>query len=82
MEHRWPSAGDAPHEGLLKPEKAGISRVWVKASLAFGLRRLHTNTDYIIDCRALVVSFLVLFFSSFHLHIWDGQRKLAEVEIG
>ncbi len=21
MEHRWPKAGDAPHEGLLKVEK-------------------------------------------------------------
>ena len=29
--------------------KAGISRVCVKASPAFGRRRFHTNTDY-IDC--------------------------------
>ena len=24
MEHRRPKAGDAPHEGLLKVEKAGV----------------------------------------------------------
>ena len=35
-------------EGLLKPERRGMSRVCVKASPAFGRRRLHTNTD--IDC--------------------------------
>ena len=27
MQARWPSAGDAPYEGLLKPKRRGISRV-------------------------------------------------------
>ena len=35
--------------------KVGISRVCVKASRAFGPRRFHTNTDYIVFCSVVVV---------------------------
>ena len=31
----------------------GISRVCVKASRAFGPRRFHTNTDYIVFARVV-----------------------------
>ena len=45
--------------------KVGISRVSVKASPAFGRRRLHTNTDH-IDCPTQTVFFpLFSSFSSF-----------------
>ena len=64
MEHRRPSAGDAPHEGPLK--RADVSRVCVKASPAFGRRRLHRNTDY-IDCPALGLAKLGLG------QTWSGQ---------
>ena len=55
---KMPSAGDVSHEGLLKPERRGISRVCVKASPAFGRRRLHRNTDWTILIVPHVIFFL------------------------
>ena len=52
-------------EGPLN-RKADISRVCVKASPAFGRRRLHRNTDYIV-CRALGLAKLGLG------QTWSGQ---------
>ena len=66
----------------VETRKADISRVCVKASAAFGRRRLHRNTDY-IDCPALSFLFSLpfsFFLFFFHLDILDGQRgkqKLA-----
>ena len=36
-----------PPKKIFETRKAGMSRVCVKASAAFGRRRLHTNTDYV-----------------------------------
>ena len=62
MKHRRPSAGDVSHEGLLKPKRRGISRVCVKASPAFGRRRFHTNTDYIVFALVCCCSLIKIVF--------------------
>ena len=88
----WSIAGLRPAmlhmKGPLKTRKAGISRVCVKASPAFGRRRLHTKTDS-IDCPR---PFLFLFLFNFFFFLFffmltfemvrEAKSKLAEVEIG
>ena len=69
--HRRPSAGDAPHEGPLK-RKADINRVCVKASPAFGRRRLHRKTRTILIVLHLVWPNLVLAKLGLG-QTWSGQ---------
>ena len=50
------------HMKAVDPRKAGISRVCVKASPAFGRRRFHTNTDYIVFALVCCCSLIKIVF--------------------
>ena len=56
LDPQWAFGLQCSTERLVETPKVGISRACVKASRAFGPRRFHTNTDYVVFARVVGLS--------------------------